>query len=110
MVSFIVLFFPAVLTIWIFESLSKTDLRPKYFAVFYAASVLLINTICFLVLYYILDWGQVSLHDPQEGMSVYYAVRYLTLAVPMSVFVGIAAAFLRKYIRIEIEEAEDGED
>lgn len=107
MVPFILLFLPEVLTVWIYEALAKKALTRKSWAMFYATCVLLVNTACFFIFYKILNWGGIAIENPQEGVTFYIAASYLMIALPIAVVLGVVAAFLKKYIRVEIEEKTD---
>ena len=49
MIAMICLFFPAVLAMWLYESVEKEKLETRQWCYRYSANVLMINFICFAV-------------------------------------------------------------
>lgn len=110
MVSFIVLFLPAVLTVWIFEGLTRSDLTLKQWGSFYGVCVLLINTVAMMIMRFLLNWTGIILHDPQVGIDIYMATNHLMLAVPTAIILGVLTALVYKNVKIELEEKKNAEE
>jgi len=109
MVSFMIMFFPPVLSVWIHEALSKTEPKPKTWVMLYITSTLVVNLCCMMIMSSVLGGGEIALDSLANGLFIGVAVIYLLLALPVSVLFGVVITYIKKNLRIEIEEPEDGE-
>ena len=100
MVTFIVLFLPAVLAVWIYEGLSRHKLAFRQWACFYGVCVLFLNTVAMMIMRFLLNWPGENLAD----VNVYMATNYLILTLPTAVVLGVLAALLQRNLKIEFEE------
>ena len=109
MIQFICLFFPGVLSVWLYEYLSKNDLSRKKWFCRYTLNVLLINVFCFAVKHYFLKTAMLSLADPSGDMLPSAALNYCIIAVPMAIVFAVVQAFLGKHAALTVEGAENEE-
>lgn len=107
MITFICLFFPAVLSVWIYEKLVKTNLNTKQWLYFYTAGNLFINLLCFLVKKVLLGTAANALYTLQADITPSAACNYLIMAIPAAVFLAVFAALLRRHITITVEDDDD---
>ncbi len=107
MVLFICLLFPAVLSVWIYEAVSKKQLSKKQWLYRYCLNVLLINGFVFLVKKFILGTSAELLAPVASEMPPEYAIRYLAVAVPATIALGVLEMFLSKHTKMTVEEDED---
>jgi len=107
MIQFICLFMPAVLTLWLYEHLTKTNLKGKGWAYRYVLNVLLINGLCFGVKHYILHTGVYPLAQPPADMLPSAAINYLIMSIPLAVVLSLVQVFLHKHIQLTVEENKD---
>lgn len=105
MVTFIVLFFPAILSLWIWETLHKSSLNLKNFLYLYSLNALLINFGCFAVK----RWIRHSGNYPLENLTSAEAINYLIPAISLAVVLALAEHFLCKYVRLRIESNSEEE-
>lgn len=107
MITFIILFFPAALSMWIYERVTKTDLSVKRWLNLYAVHVLLINFFCLMMMRLITDQAGEYLYNREIDLSAYTATNYLIMAIPAAVVLGVAAVLLHKNVKVELEAEED---
>lgn len=110
MVAFIVLFFPAVASLWIFETLRKEKLTKKDWFYRFTWNTMLINGICFAVKKWILHTAAVALSSFSADMTPDIACNYLIMAIPLSVGIAIVQVFLSRHARVEIESTQTSEE
>lgn len=107
MIAFICLFLPAVLGVWLYEHLRKTNLCLKQWLYRFCANVVFINGICFAVKRFLLGTDQGYFYTLQTDVSPAAALNYLIMAIP----VGVLAVFLQilfaKHVSITVEDEED---
>ena len=107
MIAFICLFFPAVLSVWIYEKLTKTDLKAKQWLYFYTAGNLFINLLCFVAKKILLGTAANPLYTLETDITPSAACNYLIMAIPAGVFLAVFAALLRRHIAITVEGDDD---
>lgn len=103
MIAFIVYFFPAVVSLWIYEKLNKQTLSPKDWIYRFCLNTTLINGICFAVKKWILHTATVSLSSFSADMTPDVACNYLIIALLLSAAFAVAEVFLSRHVRVEIE-------
>lgn len=106
MIAFIVLFFPAVLSVWIFESVSKSTLGRRSWLYRFTWNTMLINGICFAVKKWILHTADAVIFSFSADMTPSVACNYLIMAIPLSVVIAIVQVFLSKHLRVELESSQ----
>lgn len=109
MLAFISLFFPAVLSVWFYELLTKTEFQIKQFILRYCANVLFINIICTGIKRFVFNTGYHSLYDGKD-MVPSVAFNYMVMAVIVAVVLVIVEIFLNKNIKVSVEEREDAQE
>lgn len=105
MIDYMCLLLPGVLAVWIYEKLTKQDLKIKSWLVFYGVNVLLINFACMMIMRLVLGRAAEYL----SGFYVYTATNYLILAIPAAVCSGVLFALFAKKTEIVLEENADEE-
>ncbi len=107
MIAFICLFFPAVLSVSVYEKLSKRDLKRKQWMYQYVQAVLLINFACFFVKTALTGSGEVPIYDIYTDMLPERMVNYLTMAIPLAVALGVMQVLLSRNVKVVVEEVEN---
>ena len=110
MITFICLFLPAVLSVWIYEGLTKQDLSVKRWVSFYGVNVLFINFFCLMMMRLVLDQAGTYLYNRETDIEPYVATNYLILAIPAAVVLGVVFALLHKNVKIELEARDDAKE
>ena len=102
MTRFICMFFPALLALWIFEHLAKTDLSPKRTVYLYAFNVIVINVFVMLINRYVLRIEQHVASSLAE-FSTPGTVCYLAVAVPFGALLALLQRFWQKFVQVTVE-------
>lgn len=110
MIAFICLFFPSVLCVWIYEMLIKKSLSRRQLIYRFCFNTLIINGICFAVKAFLLSTGAEPIFTLYSDMTPNVAVRYLIMALPISIVLGLIEIFLTKNVKVTVsDEKEDKE-
>lgn len=107
MIAFICLFFPAVITVWLYESAAGADLGLKKWLYRYCLSNLLVNLLCFGVKYLILNNAFEPFYTLAADVSPAAAVHYLIMAIPAAVVLAFMQVLLAKHRKISVEDAKN---
>ena len=107
MIAFICLFFPAVLSVWAYEALTRTELKGKKWVYRFCGSTLIINFICFAIKSYVLATAGYPLYELATDMLPGTAVKYMIMAAPAAIILVVVEVLLAKYVKIRVEEPED---
>lgn len=107
MITFIMLFFPAAMSMWLYEHVTKTDLSVKNWLSMYAVHNLLINFVCLMIMRLVTNQAGEYLYGRDIGISPYVATNYMIKAIPVAIIVGVLAILLHKTVKVELEENED---
>ena len=106
MITFIVLFLPAVLSVWLWEVFSKNHLCKRNWVYLLSLNILLINFGCFAVKKWILYTASNVMASLMADMTPSVAVNYLIMAIPAAV----ALALVEKIVYTKIQIRVEGED
>ncbi len=106
MITFICLFFPAVVSLWLYEALAKTSLGLKKCIFRFCLNSLIINFVCFVAKKFVFDTASYSLYI-EGDMLPSTALNYLIIALPIAVILVLAEVLLSKKIKITVEENRD---
>ena len=106
MVTFLVLFFPAALSLWIWEKATKCTLPKRKWVYLYALNTLLINFLCFVLKKWVLHTGEYTI----EGMTPNSAINYMLVAVVLAAVVALVEVFCYKRVRLQVESGEEKEN
>lgn len=110
MIAFICLFFPAVVCVWIYELLIKKSLLRRQLIYRFCFNTLVINALCFAVKSFLLSTGAEPIFTLYIDMTPNIAVRYLIMALPTSIILGLVEVFLTKNVKVTVsDEKEDKE-
>lgn len=107
MVALICLFFPAVVSVWIYEALTKEALTGRKWGNLFAFHCLAILFACILVMRFFL--GNAHEYVLNGDMHLQHACNYLVLAIPVTVVLPVIEVLLKKNVKITIEEQADDE-
>ena len=104
MITFICLFFPAVLSVFAYEKLNRRELNKKHWIYLYATNVLFINLGCFFIKSMVLGTGGNPIFDLYNDMPPSGAMNYLIMAIPLAVVMAVVEVLLEKSLKFTIEE------
>lgn len=107
MLSFICLFFPAVLFAWAFEGMTGKDLSLKKWFCLYCTGVISVNLMCWVVRRVFSRAAYAPLYSEGVDITQIQACYYLLLAVPFALLFAALAALLSKKVRIKVEDEND---
>lgn len=107
MITFIMLFFPACLSMWLYEHVTKTDLSVKRWVSLYAVHNLLINFVCLMVMRLVTDQAGEFLYSREIDINPYVATNYMIKAIPVALVVAVIGILLHKTVKLELEANED---
>ena len=103
MITFIVLFLPAVLSVWLWEVFSKNHLCKRNWVYLLSLNILLINFGCFAVKKWILYTASNVMASLMADMTPSVAVNYLIMAIPAAVALALVEKVVYSKIRIRVE-------
>ena len=104
MLSLICIFFPAVLSVWMIEKLSRKELSPKDWFYHFVSNTVWINMICFLVKKVVLGTASATRFGLLDDIDASTALNYLIIALAAAVIVTFASLLLPKWIRFSVED------
>lgn len=107
MIGFIVLFLPAVLSLWIWETVCKTHLSRRKWVYLLSLNILVINFVCFAVKKWLLHTAGQALSPLLTDMTPSTAVNYLIMAVPTAVVLALVEKFFFQKVRLRVEGDEE---
>lgn len=107
MIAFIVLFFPAVLAVWITETLNKACFSKREWLYRFAQNTLFINFVCFGVKKWILNTADVVICSFTADMAPGVACNYLIMAIPLAIAFSVTQSLFRKIGHFEVETQQD---
>ena len=107
MVSFIALFAPAVIAVWIVEAICRKAFTRRQWLYHYCLGVILINGLCFAVKKWILHTADPVITGLAKDMSPSIACNYLIMAMGFAVVIALLLAFIRKHVGLILENNED---
>lgn len=110
MIAFICFFFPAVISLWLFESLVRCRLDRKQWFYRFCANTLLINFICFGIKRFFLQTADAPLYSLGTDMYPSAAFNYILMAVLSAVILVIFEVLLSKKIKIELKDENHEEE
>ncbi len=102
MLAFTALFFPALITVCIYEHLMKTRLSVKSTVYLYAAGNIAVNCICAFVKKYLFKTADISLLSGWD-MTPSAALNYMIIAVPSAILIAFFAVLLKKNVKVTKE-------
>lgn len=111
MIAFICLFFPAVISVWIYELLIKKNLTKRQLVFRFCFNTVIINGVCFAAKAFLLSTGGQPLYTLYTDTTPGVAVRYLIMALPVCIVLSLVQIFLTKNVKVTVnDENEDKED
>ena len=109
MIAFICLFFPAVLSVCMYERLTKRELGFKRIVYRFCINALIINFICFLSKKLFFGTAEAPLYTFETDMRPTVAINYIITAVAVAVALTLFEVLLSKKVRIYVEEDKEKE-
>ncbi len=106
MLAFICYFFPAIMSVWLFEVITKNDLNLKQFVLRFCTNSLIINFFCVGAKSLILGTGNVPIFDGKD-MIPKVAFNYLIMAIAVSIVLIVIESLMFKKVKIAVEEEND---
>ena len=103
MITFIVLFLPAVLSVWLWEVFSKTRLCKRNWVYLLSLNILLVNFGCFAVKKWILYTANNVMASLMADMTPSVAVNYLIMAIPAAVALALVERIAYSKIQLRVE-------
>lgn len=107
MIAFICLFFPAILAVWLFETLGKHTLNLKQIIYRYCFYNISINFLCFAIKRFILTTANQPLYYFSSDMIPSTAFNYIVMAVVSALVIVIVEVLFSKKIKLSVEELEN---
>lgn len=107
MIAFICLFLPAVLGVWLYECLSKTNLCRKQWLYRLCANIIFINGICFAIKRFLLGTANAFFYTLQADATPAAALNYLIMAIPAGVIVVFLQILFAKHASITVADEKD---
>ncbi len=107
MLLFICLFFPAVVSLRIYEALRREKLTLKQCVYHYRTDALLINPTCLGVQTILLGSGGAPLSEGSWAMRPSAAFVYLLMALCCGVFLAVFHVLLSRHMAVAVEEGRD---
>ena len=104
MITFICLFFPAVLSVFAYESLRRENLHIKKWIYLYVTDVLFINFACFFLKTVVLGTGGYPIFDLYNDLQPSSAMNYLIMAVPLAMVLSVVEALLARSLKFTVED------
>ena len=104
MIAFICLFFPAVLTVWLYEHLRQTELSRKQWLYRYCINTLFVNLACFAAKRLLLGTADAPFVNLYTDVTPAAALNYLGLAIPAAVVLAFVQVLLSKHANITVED------
>lgn len=105
MITFICLFFPPVLSVYLYEKIQNTRLDRHGFFGLYCFDVVTVNLICFAIKRFLLGTASESMAD----MSPAAALNYLVMALFGAVVMAFVCVFAGKNVKLSKEVEDDAE-
>lgn len=107
MLTFICLFFPAVLSLRIYEALSRRKLDLKQCVYRYCTDALLLNLACLGAKTIVLGTGGAPLSEGSWDMLPSAAFFYMIMAICGAVLLAVFQVLLDKQVAVTVEEDRD---
>lgn len=104
MIAFICLFFPAVLSVGLFEHLRKEKLSRRHWLYRFCANTLLINGICFAFKRFILHTASQPFFSLTADASPAAALNYMVMALPAALVLVFLEVLCAKHAAVTLEE------
>lgn len=103
MITFIILFFPAIISLFIFERINKTILSKRTLIYLFATNVLIINLACVTVKLFFSRGANKLFDELLNNMTPFDALIYILISLVFAVLVVLIESFIRKNVEVSIE-------
>lgn len=98
--EYICLFFPAIVGVLHYESITNKKMNYKEFVMYYALYNIIINLANWIIIYFIFNNNQII-------FSLIFCIKYLLLSMVFSIVFPILIIFFEKNVRIKIDVKKD---
>lgn len=109
MLKLICLFFPAVCSVGLFERLRKTDLKFKNMLYAFCLNAVLCNSAVLFFKEFLTLTSQEPLNAAFYDITPSVAIRYLAIALPAALIVGVSEALLFGKLKASVKTDENGD-
>ena len=103
MITFIILFFPAVISLFIFERINNTTLSKRTLIYLFTTNILIINITCFAVKLFFTGGANKPFDELLNNMTPFDAFIYILISLVVAVLAVLVESFIRKNIEVSIE-------
>ncbi len=103
MITFIILFFPAIISLFIFERINKTTLSKRTLIYLFTTNILIINLACFAVKLFFAGGANKPFDELLNKMTPFDAFIYILISLAFAVLAVLVESFIRKNIEVSIE-------
>lgn len=103
MITFIILFFPAVISLFILERINKITLSKRTLIYLFTTNVLIINLACFTVKFFFSRGANKPFIDQLNNMTPFDAFIYILISLVFAVLAVLVESFIRKNVEVSIE-------
>lgn len=103
MITFIILFFPAVISLLIFERINKATLSKRTLIYLFSTNVLIINLACFTVKLFFSRGANKPFDELLNNMTPFDAFIYILISLVVAVLAALVESFIRKNVEVSIE-------
>lgn len=103
MLLFVAVMLPAVISVFIYDSVSHGEIKPRQLIYVYSISNIFINSVCALIKRFVLGTAEVTLAAGTD-MTPSALLNYMVIAIPAAVIIGfIISLFKRGNVRVSKE-------
>ena len=107
MIAFICFFFPAVVALWLFESLTKANLNMKQCIFRFCGNVLSINFLCFAAKKFVFKTGFEVMYSNVCDITPSAAFNYIVISVFFAVILTVFEVLISKKVKVAVEDVEN---
>ena len=104
MIALICLFFPAVISMGLFELLLKTKLARRNWVYRFCVNTLLINSGSLAFMWFVLHKGSQAFFGLMQEPTPSAALTFLIIAVPIAIILGFLEILFAKIATVTVEE------
>lgn len=95
MLLFVAVMLPAVISVFIYDSASNGEIKPRQLVYIYSISNILINSVCALIKRFVLGTAGATLAAGTD-MTPSALLNYMVIAVPAAIVIGFIVSLLKR--------------
>ncbi len=107
MIAFICYFFPAILSLWLFETLSKQNISLKKCIYRFCLNSVLINFLCFATKKFVLHTDGAPMLYEGADMIPSTAFNYIVMAIFFTLILVVLEILISKNVKVIVEDNND---